>query len=101
MTKLTEEIYKVLLTYEGISGTEAANPLTASVCGGHAKAAAEVCKKYIEDFKDWYDKLSPAQQCTVWAPAGSGAGSGLYNMTTSDLVDKFLRQKAMKEKDIV
>lgn len=58
-----------------------------------AIAAEKVAKKYIAYFKEWYDKLSPAEKCTVWPPAGSGAGTGLYNMETEDLVDKFLSKK--------
>jgi hypothetical protein len=65
--------------------------------GAYSEAATEVAIKWIEDFKDWYDTLSPAEKCTVWPPAGSGAGTGLYNMQTKDLVDKFITKKS-KEK---
>lgn len=60
---------------------------------GQAKACASVCLKWIGEFRDWYDKLSPAEKCTVWPPAGSGCGTGLYNMHTEDLVDKFISYK--------
>jgi hypothetical protein len=52
-------------------------------------------------FKQWYDKLSPAEKCTVWPPAGSGSGTGLYNMEDEDLIEKFitkLKKETLKEK---
>jgi hypothetical protein len=60
-------------------------------------AIEELCKNYIESFKDWYDTLSPRDKCTVWPPAGSGSGPGLYNMETKDLVDRFLRHREKQE----
>jgi hypothetical protein len=56
----------------------------------------EYLEKQIEDennllikFKSWYDGLSPSDKCTVWPPAGSGCGRGLYNMEDKDLIQKF------------
>jgi len=48
MTKLEQEIYQSLLVHEGIEGVEDGNPISAGICESHAKAAAEVAKKYIE-----------------------------------------------------
>ena len=42
----------------------------------------------------WYEKLSPAEKCTVHPPAGSGGCHGLYNMTPEDLVAKWLWLKS-------
>ena len=56
------------------------------------KAAAQVALRWIEDFRDWFYKLSPAEKCTVWPPAGS-CGHGLYNMSTKDIVEKFISKK--------
>lgn len=41
----------------------------------------------------WYDKLSPAEKCTVWPPAGSGGGHGLYSMSNENIVYKYLTRK--------
>lgn len=49
-------------------------------------------KEKILLFKQWYDKLSPADKCTVWPPDGSST-YGLYNQSDEDIVDKFLRRK--------
>jgi hypothetical protein len=55
------------------------------------------CEQYsderLKEFKEWYDKLSPADKCTVWPPAGSGSGTGLYNMSDEDIIEKFKRRK--------
>lgn len=48
-------------------------------------------KEGLLKFKEWYDKLSPADKCTVWPPAGSGSGTGLYNQSDEQIVDKFLK----------
>lgn len=48
-------------------------------------------------FKQWYDKLSPADKCTVWPPAGSGCGTGLYDMSDEDLIDKYLTKLKKEE----
>lgn len=50
-------------------------------------------KDKLLQFKKWYDKLSPRDKCTVWPPAGSGSGTGLYNMSDEDLIEKFLNKK--------
>lgn len=93
MTKLEEDIYNALLVKEGIDKVVDGNPITAHNCKVHARAAAEVAKQAIIDFMDWYNTLSPASKCTVWPPAGSGSSTGIYNMETKDLVDKFLSRK--------
>jgi hypothetical protein len=36
------------------------------------KVRLEQDKCLLIEFRDWYDKLSPAEKCTVWPPAGSG-----------------------------
>lgn len=43
----------------------------------------------ILEFKKWYDKLSPADKCTVWAPDGSM--KGLFNMNDETIVEKFFK----------
>lgn len=49
MTKLEEDLYAALLSREGVKRSDAAYyPMTASVCSGQAKSAAEVAKRYIE-----------------------------------------------------
>ena len=53
----------------------------------------ENLREELIKFKLKYDKLSPAEKCTVWPPAGSGAGHGLYNLSDEDLIDKYLKQK--------
>lgn len=51
-------------------------------------------KEKLIAFKSWYDQLRPNEKCTVWPPAGSGAGPGLYNMPDEDLIEKFLSKKS-------
>ena len=50
----------------------------------------EELRKELINFKNWYDKLSPASKCTV---AGSGGSIGLYNLSDEDLIHKYLSQK--------
>lgn len=61
------------------------------------KRLNEILDTYLKDglikFKQWYDKLSPADKCTVWPPAGSGSGHGLYNQTDEGLIDNFIRKQ--------
>lgn len=49
-------------------------------------------KEVLLAFKQWYDKLSPANKCTVCPPPGSGSGTGLYNMSDEDLIEKFIKK---------
>lgn len=93
MTKLENDIYNALLVQDGIDKVVDGNPITAHNCEVHAKAAAEVARQSIIDFTDWYNTLTPASKCTVWPPAGSGSGTGIYNMDTKELVDKFINRK--------
>jgi len=80
--KMKEEINQLLKTAEySRSSIQAKEKFIDSVYA--------LYRDNIEKFKDWYDKLSPADKCTVWPPAGSGSGTGLYNMETKDIVDKF------------
>lgn len=65
------------------------------------RVAKEYARQTCEDFRDWYDKLSPTDKCTVWPPAGSGGGTGLYNMSTRDIVDKFIRVQAKNKSSIL
>lgn len=48
MTTLQKEILQALLIKEGIADVVDGNPITASICEGHAKAAAEVCLRWLE-----------------------------------------------------
>jgi hypothetical protein len=59
---------------------------------GDVQELVNLIPQILIDFKQWYDKLSPAQKCTVWPPDGEG-GTGLYNMPDEDLIDKFLSRK--------
>lgn len=54
-------------------------------------AMDEWAKQQAIAYSNWKDKLSPAQKCTVWPPAGSGGSTGLYTMTDDDLYEKFLQ----------
>jgi len=45
-------------------------------------------------FLKWYNKLSPADKCTVHPPAGSGGCHGLYNLTDAGLINNYLSKKA-------
>lgn len=58
-------------------------------------------EKNLIAFKQWYDKLSPADKCTVWPPAASGAGTGLYNMSDEDLIEKFLKKRIKSGIDLI
>lgn len=49
MTKLEEDIYLSLLVQDGIEKVVDGNPVTAHNCEVHAKAAAEVAKRYISN----------------------------------------------------
>lgn len=41
-------------------------------------------------FARWYSKLTPVQRCTIWPPAGSGSGLGLYEKSMDELMKKFI-----------
>jgi hypothetical protein len=49
-------------------------------------------KALVSEILKIYDGLSHADKCTVWPPAGSGAGTGLYNMSYEDLAEKVLKK---------
>lgn len=55
-------------------------------------------KQNLLSFKEWYDKLKPADKCTVWPPSGSGSGTGLYNMSDEDLIQRFIDKKGKDPK---
>ena len=42
---------------------------------------------------EWYDKLSPAEKCTVWPPAGSGGSFGIYTLSYKQLYQLYLKHK--------
>ena len=54
---------------------------------------SELLEEYAElksiEFKEWADKLTPTQRCTVHPPAGSGGGYGLYELPTAELYQQF------------
>jgi len=47
-------------------------------------------------FSNWKDKLTPVQRCTVWPPAGSGSGTGLYEKQDEDLYAQFISETSTK-----
>lgn len=46
---------------------------------------------------EWYDKLSPAEKCTVHPPAGSGGSTGIYNLSYKQLYQSYLKHKNEKK----
>lgn len=59
----------------------------------NAKALAEQSRSLAIEFAEWVKTLRTSDLVTVHPPAGSGAGVGLYVLTTEQLFDKFLSQK--------
>jgi hypothetical protein len=55
--------------------------------------AREESEKEKAELLKWFNSLTPAQKCTVWPPAGSGSGHGLYNLTFEQLVEEFNQWK--------
>lgn len=55
-------------------------------------------REILIDFKQWYDKLTPADKCTVHPSGGSGM-IGLYNMQDEDLIEKYLQEKKPKHEN--
>jgi len=49
-------------------------------------------------FLKWYNKLSPADKCTVHPPAGSGGCHGLYNLTDAGLINIYLSKTSKQQK---
>ncbi len=49
-------------------------------------------KDLLLDFIRWQQQLTPADKCTVHAPAGSGGSTGLYNLTDAAIIDKFINK---------
>ena len=47
----------------------------------------------VADFIDYYNTLTPSQKCTVHPPAGSGAGYGIYNLPSKNIIEKWLRKQ--------
>jgi len=56
----------------------------------------EFTRSDMEDFGEWMYKLRATERCTVHPPAGSGAGYGIYLLTTSQLLDKYLNERGVK-----
>lgn len=54
------------------------------------EAMEDYAKRQAILFARWKEKLTPAQRCTVWPPAGSGSGTGLYQKTDEDLYSEYL-----------
>ena len=52
------------------------------------------------NFADWCMKLSPKERCTVHPPAGSGAGTGLYQQSTEELFNTYLRRLKQRSADM-
>lgn len=55
------------------------------------EAAELYARSKCLELKGWYDKLTPADKCTLWPPVGSGSGHGLYNQSDQDIVEKFFK----------
>lgn len=91
MSKTKEEILKPYVVL-GDDSPDFAYP--SDVYVAMDEYAAQVLKENLIAFKRWYDKLTPSDKCTVWAPPGSGYGRGLYDMSDEDLIDKFLKKKS-------
>jgi hypothetical protein len=72
-----------------------------TLLGDDMKAAESKMSEHVMQqaiaYSKWKDGLSPAQKCTVWPPAGSGSGTGLYDMSDDDLYDKFVRHQSKIE----
>jgi hypothetical protein len=45
-------------------------------------------KDFIVALLDWYSKLSPSEKISVWSK--SGEHSGIFNMDSEQLLDKFV-----------
>jgi len=86
---LKEEILKEILKVEGVDPEQ--NPLTNAICESHAKAAASVCRRYIEKAID-----------EAWG-AGWDAEEGKYEGPntgySSDDFDHF-KEKFLKDNGI-
>lgn len=89
MSKTKEEI----LQHHYIHDKGLVNPVL-YVHNSMDEYAAQVLNETLIEFKKWYDKLTPSDKCTVWAPPGSGYGRGLYDMSDEDLIEKFLKKKS-------
>lgn len=104
MSKTKEEILNDIKTavaeqFKYRSFTIMTEQIQPSEIGAYVNAvaeqyAAQVLKENLIAFKRWYDKLTPSDKCTVWAPPGSGYGRGLYDMSDEDLIEKFLKKKS-------
>lgn len=53
---------------------------------------------FAVQFADWLDALSPSQRVSVWSK--NGEYSGLFTMDNEQLLDKFKRELAKKEKEV-
>ncbi len=56
-----------------------------------AKSCTAITIEFAINYNKWYNSLSPTQKCTVHAPAGSGCGTGLYQLGDEELVEKFIK----------
>jgi hypothetical protein len=93
MNNLEEEMMFAVFGFNLPNDPDIANGAQNDQIKAEVQSAVSIAIKWLGEFRDWYDKLSPAEKCTVWPPAGSGSGTGLYNMQTVDIVDKFIRYK--------
>jgi len=48
--------------------------------------------QFVEDF----NQMRPAEKCTVHAPAGSGGSTGLFNLSTIDILKKWMTRNIPK-----
>lgn len=71
MGSLEQQIYNALLEYEGIGGAEG-NPMTASICRGHAEVAAKIALELARE--------------------AFAEGNGVYNDLPDDELEKAFNQ---------
>lgn len=57
------------------------------------QAMDEYAKQEAIAFEKWKSGLPPSDLCTVWPPAGSGSGTGLYDKSDDDIYAAFLKHQ--------
>lgn len=87
--QIMEDEYKKL-----VMNWEKAYQQSPSIFKAAHSAMGEYAKQQGILFSNWKEKLPPVQKCTVWPPAGSGCGTGLYSKSDEELYDEFLQSQS-------
>lgn len=82
------------IPFQSIIGIENYDTDDETVCSISVSASpGTITKQQAAKFAEHIEGLPHNKRCTVWPPAGSGSGWGLYIRPTMELLDDYLHIK--------